>query len=159
MFMLMMCGGLFSCKTHKEASAVHDLNEMAQSDNVNKYLLEEAKSWIGVPYKYGGNSKRGVDCSGLVVQVYKQVYGINLQRSSNLIYEKNCNKIKKNDLKEGDLVFFSTGRSKKINHVGIYLAKDKFVHASSSRGVIMSDLKEPYYISTYVSSGRVKGLE
>ena len=84
---------------------------------------------------------------------------MSLQRSSDLIYEKNCEKIKKNDLQEGDLVFFSTGRSKKINHVGIYLKSDKFVHASSSRGVIVSDLDESYYVRTYVSSGRVKDLK
>ena len=122
-------------------------------------MYDEVKSWIGTPYKYGGNNKRGVDCSGFVVQVYKKVYGVSLQRSSDLIYEKNCEKIKKNDLQEGDLVFFSTGRSKKINHVGIYLKSDKFVHASSSRGVIVSDLDESYYVRTYVSSGRVKDLK
>lgn len=151
---IIACGSLFSCRTHKDMA--HARQETMQCDSRSDFLYEEVKSWIGTPYKYGGNSKRGVDCSGFVVQVYKKVYGVSLQRSSNLIYEKNCDKIKKNDLKKGDLVFFSTGRSKKINHVGIYLNNDKFVHASTNRGVIVSGLDEDYYLRTYVSSGRVK---
>ncbi len=151
---IVACSSLFSCRTHKDVTYVRD--ETVQCESRRDYLYDEVKSWIGVPYKYGGNSKRGVDCSGFIVQVYKKVYGVSLQRSSNLIYEKNCSKIKKDDLKEGDLVFFSTGRSKKINHVGIYLKNGKFVHASTSRGVIVSGLDEDYYMRTYVSSGRVK---
>ena len=158
--LLIISGCLFSCKTHKDVATGFDRQNVAQHENEKKSCLyDEVKSWIGTPYKYGGNNKRGVDCSGFVVQVYKKVYGVSLQRSSDLIYEKNCEKIKKNDLQEGDLVFFSTGRSKKINHVGIYLKSDKFIHASSSRGVIVSDLDESYYVRTYVSSGRVKYLK
>lgn len=160
LLLLMISGCLFSCKTHKDVATGFDRQNVAQHENEEKSCLyDEVKSWIGTPYKYGGNNKRGVDCSGFVVQVYKKVYGVSLQRSSDLIYEKNCEKIKKNDLQEGDLVFFSTGRSKKINHVGIYLKSDKFIHASSSRGVIVSDLDESYYVRTYVSSGRVKYLK
>lgn len=160
LLLLIVSGCLFSCKTHKDVATGFDRQNVVQHENEKKSCLyDEVKSWIGTPYKYGGNNKRGVDCSGFVVQVYKKVYGVSLQRSSDLIYEKNCEKIKKNDLQEGDLVFFSTGRSKKINHVGIYLNSDKFIHASSSRGVIVSDLDESYYVRTYVSSGRVKDLK
>ena len=103
----------------------------------------------------GGNTKKGCDCSGFVSQVYKAVYGKSLERNSAAIRDKNCSKIRRSQLRTGDLVFFKTGSSRKINHVGIYLKDDKFIHASSSKGVIVSSLEEKYYIRRYVCSGRV----
>lgn len=123
-------------------------------DNIELY--ETAARWLHTPYKYGGNTRKGVDCSGLVCNIYKSVYHKTLQRRSIDIYQKNCSKISKRDLREGDLVFFVTGKNKgKINHVGIYLKKNKFVHASSSTGVVVSSLNDPYYRKIYYSSGRV----
>ena len=123
-------------------------------DNIELY--ETVARWLHTPYKYGGNTRKGVDCSGLVCNVYKSVYHKTLQRRSIDIYQKNCSKISKRDLCEGDLVFFATGKNKgKINHVGIYLKKNKFIHASSSKGVIVSSLNDAYYRKTYYSSGRV----
>jgi cell wall-associated NlpC family hydrolase len=113
--------------------------------------------WLCVPYKYGGQSKNGVDCSGLVVEIYKNVYGIKLYRASYEIYEKNCSKINCEELEEGDLVFFNTHKkNNRINHVGLYLKNDKFVHSSTSKGVIISDMTEPYYKKCFVGAGRVK---
>lgn len=129
--------------------------EITKSDN--RDLLDEAASWIGVSYRYGGNTKSGIDCSGLVVQIYSRVYDKKLYRNSDEIRKKNCKKISKSKLKQGNLVFFATGKSKKkVNHVGIYLKDGKFIHASTSRGVIVSDLEEPYYRRTFVSCGIVK---
>lgn len=123
----------------------------------NSALYEEATSWLGSPYKYGGQSKNGTDCSGMVVEIFKKVYGIKLYRSSNEIYEKNCKHIKKKHLQEGDLVFFVTStKGKRINHVGIYLYDDHFIHSSTKRGVIISKLTEPYYERTFVGAGRVE---
>ena len=83
-------------------------------------------------------------------------YGIGLQRNSAKILQINCKEISKNDLREGDLVFFSSQKSKtKINHVGIYLKCDKFVHAGS-KGVVIDSLGMAYYLRHYVASGRVK---
>lgn len=122
----------------------------------NKKLYTVVESWLGVPYKYGGQTKSGTDCSGLVVEIYKDVYGKKLYRSSYEIYEKNCKQIKKNDLKEGDLVFFITSKTgKRINHVGLYLNNNKFVHSSTSKGVIISDLSEAYYERCFYRAGRV----
>ncbi|MGM9803821.1 MAG: C40 family peptidase [Muribaculaceae bacterium] len=122
----------------------------------NERLYAEVESWLGVPYRYGGNTRSGVDCSGLVVAIYKTVYGTLLQRSSAKILQENCHEIKKNDLREGDLVFFSTQKSRsRINHVGIYLKNGRFVHAGSA-GVTIDVMDMNYYVTHYVASGRVK---
>lgn len=120
-------------------------------------LYIESARWIGTPYRSGGDNKRGTDCSGLTTQIYKKVYHIRLERSSEEQRKKNCHKIKKKNLKEGDLVFFSNQKKKReATHAGIYLKNNKFIHASTSRGVIISDLDETYYRKTWLSGGRVK---
>ncbi len=124
-----------------------------EADNDSLYVM--AEEWIGAPYLYGGNTLKGVDCSGFVVQVYLRVFDKKLERSSARIFQKNCNEIKKDDLQEGDLVFFSNSRNRKINHVGIYLKDGMFVHASS-KGVVVDVLTLPYYEKNYITSGRVK---
>lgn len=121
----------------------------------NRRLYEEARAWIGTPYKYAGHSKYGTDCSGLVMEIYLKVYHRQLERNSANMLKRNCKKISKNDLREGDLVFFSTGKSGRVNHVGIYLREGKFIHASSSRGVIVSDMSQDYYERHFVAAGRV----
>ena len=156
-FVLMVISllGMVSCHSQRDIVAGGYFGmEMSSDDNLKLY--EEIKNWIGVPYRYGGNTSKGVDCSGFVVNVYKNVYGIKLQRSSELIYKKNCDKIKKSKLQEGDLVFFKTGKKKRINHVGIYLKNGKFVHTSTSRGVIISSLDEDYYRKNFMQAGRVR---
>lgn len=156
-FVLMVISllGMVSCHSQRDIVAGGYFGmEMSSDDNIKLY--EEIKNWIGVPYRYGGNTSKGVDCSGFVVNVYKNVYGIKLQRSSELIYKKNCVKIKKSKLQEGDLVFFKTGKKKRINHVGIYLKNGKFVHTSTSRGVIISSLDEDYYRKNFMQAGRVR---
>lgn len=153
-------GTMVSCSSHKDVSS-GALNKNTyfgikiDNDN-NKDLYREVESWIGVPYRYGGNTRKGVDCSGFVVNVYKSVYGKNLQRSSELIFKKNCKKINKDELREGDLVFFKTGSKKRIGHLGIYLKDGKFAHASSSRGVMISNLEQDYYKRNFLYAGRVK---
>lgn len=140
-------------KKHKEKEILGF--KISKHDNIELY--READKWVGTPYRYGGNSKSGTDCSGLVMEIYRKVYDKKLQRSSSSIMSKNCKKIRKGSLKEGDLVFFATGKNKKkISHVGIYLKDGKFLHASSSRGVIVSDLDENYYEKNFVCAGRVK---
>lgn len=124
--------------------------------DANKKLYKTVEDWLGTPYKYGGQSKDGVDCSGLVVEIYRTVYGKKLYRSSYEIYDKNCKAIKKKDLKEGDLVFFITSKNgKRINHVGLYLNDNKFVHSTTRKGVIITDLSEPYYERYFYKAGRV----
>lgn len=121
-------------------------------------IVEEARSWVGTPYRYGGESRKGTDCSGMVMNVYRDVTGIKLPRNSAKQGEY-CRSIKRSELLVGDLVFFTSRRGKGINHVGIYVGNGCFVHASTSRGVIVSDLDQDYYTRTYHSAGRVPGLE
>lgn len=111
-----------------------------------------AYSWLNTPYRYGGNSRNGIDCSRFVMRVFNEVLGLNTVGTSRQIYEQG-NKIDKSQLKEGDLVFFKT-RGNTISHVGIYLQNNKFVHSSSSKGVVISSLNEPYWSRTYYKSAR-----
>ena len=119
-------------------------------------LYLEAAEWLGTPYRGGSDSKRGTDCSGLVYQLYKKAYRTNLSRNTEDL-RKECNKVAKRNLREGDLVFFSSDRSgKEIAHVGVYLKDGKFIHASTSNGVIVSRLDEKYYVRHYLSGGRIR---
>ncbi len=125
----------------------------------DRALMIESAKWIGTPYRHGGNDRSGVDCSGLTSQIYLRVYGKKLHRRSVDQYEKDCKKVHKLRLKTGDLVFFATTgkvRKQNINHAGIYLKDNKFIHASSSRGVVVDNLGSKYYSKCWVGGGRVK---
>lgn len=127
--------------------------------NDNIFLYNEGARWLGVPHRLGGSTKRGVDCSGFVVIVYRNVYGKQLSRSSAQMLKRDCHRIHRNKLREGDLVFFKTtrgGKRKEPNHVGIYLKNGRFIHTSTSSGVVVSNLSEPYYTRTWITGGRVK---
>ena len=122
-----------------------------------RQLLEAVDEWYGVRYRTGGNTKSGVDCSGFTCAVYAAVYGITLPRISRDQYHLS-RKISTTELQEGDLLFFNTnGRG--VSHVAVYLGNNKFIHASVSRGVMVSDLFEPYYIQRFVGAGRIDNKE
>jgi len=118
----------------------------------NRKLIEYVHQWWGVPYRIGGNSMEGIDCSGFVKGIAAEAYGLTLPRTSREQADQS-NEISKDQLKEGDLVFFSQGRS--ISHVGMYISNNKFVHASTSMGVVISDLDEPYWKRRFVRAGRI----
>ncbi|MDE6050043.1 MAG: C40 family peptidase [Paramuribaculum sp.] len=139
-------------KKKEEPKSVKVTSDLADP---TKRLLNEANGWLGTPYKYGGNSKSGVDCSGMVCMVFNNALSIKLPRSSAQQGEW-CTKIKKSDLLPGDLLFFTTrSGSSAISHVGMYIGNGNMIHASTSKGVIVSSLSEDYYVKTYHSSGRV----
>lgn len=123
-------------------------------------LYTEAAQWLGTPYRYGGTTRKGVDCSGLVGQIYKQVYRVNLERNTTDMAQKNCRKTGKSSLKTGNLVFFNTSQKKRrgVNHVGIFLKHGYFIHASTSKGVIISNLNEDYYRKTWKHGGKITSL-
>lgn len=122
--------------------------------NDNK-LLELIESWYGTRYKFGGESRQGVDCSGFTRAFMLSYEDINLPRRSEDQYLK-CTKIKKKKLRQGDLVFFKTrGAKGGVSHVGVYLCNNKFVHAATSSGVMISDLDEDYYKARFVGAGRI----
>ncbi len=132
-----------------EISKLLNVNE---SQLKNKSLYHFIVDWYGTPYKFGGNNQNGIDCSGFTNILFNEIYNIQLPRISRDIAEKVKRKYTK-DLKEGDLVFFSFGNSGVVNHVGVYLHNNHFVHASTSQGVIISNLSEPYYGDFLVKCG------
>lgn len=118
-------------------------------------LISEAREWLGTPYKYGGNTRSGVDCSGFVYHVYRNSLDISLPRNSARQHDY-CSKVKREDLATGDLVFFATNKgSRSVSHVGLYVGDNKMIHASTRRGVIVQDLSDDYYKKAYVGAGRV----
>lgn len=122
--------------------------------DLNQKLYVVIDEWIGVSHRLGGMDRSGIDCSGFVTILYEQVYDKKLPRISSDM----ANTIKRkydDQLKEGDLVFFSFG-GKKIDHVGIYLHNDKFVHVSTKQGVVISNLKEPWYYRYFTRCGTPK---
>jgi lipoprotein Spr len=120
----------------------------------NFTLYQFIDKWYGTDYRLGGRDKKGIDCSGFAQRLYYEVYGIDLLRTSTEQFS-NCKRIKHSkDAEEGDLVFFHV-RSKRITHVGVYLANDYFVHASTSNGVMISNLNEEYWHKYYAGCGRV----
>ncbi|MGL5937642.1 MAG: C40 family peptidase [Phocaeicola sp.] len=129
--------------------------DIEKKDNHKLYI--ESAHWIGVPHRIGGTTKKGVDCSGLTMRLYKKVYHKSLERNSNEQLTKNCHRIAKSKLCEGDLVFFHNGKKKKqASHVGIYLKDNLFIHTSTSRGVMVSSLNESYYKKHWLAAGRKK---
>ena len=125
-----------------------------ESDIKNEKLYKFIDEWYAVPYKYAGKDKHGIDCSGFTGVLCSAIYNKKVSPSSKSIYEE-VKKINTSELKEGDLVFFIIN-GKNVSHVGVYLQHNKFVHASTKRGVIISDLDEPYYKKYFYSAGRIK---
>jgi len=120
----------------------------------SKQKLENfLKQYLGIPYRKGGITKKGMDCSGFARTVYRQLFGVELPHSSRDQYHSpDLQKVTKDRLQVGDLVFF--GRKKKINHVGVYLTNNKFIHASSSLGITISSLDEGYWKKRFIGSKR-----
>jgi lipoprotein Spr len=120
----------------------------------NMLLYSFIDEWYGVPYKYAGKTKEGIDCSDFVSALFDHVYGTTLAGNCTNLYSQ-CKPIKEEDLKEGDLVFFKIN-SKDISHVGIYLQNHHFVHASVHSGIVISDLNMDYYKKYFYKGGRLK---
>jgi len=117
------------------------------------YLYYQVYDWIGTGYKYSGETRKGIDCSGFVSEMYKKVYCIPLSGGSRDIWTV-VSPVEKNELKEGDILFFKIKKGQ-ISHVGIYLGNNKFAHASVHSGVIVSDLDEEYYKRSFFKGGRM----
>lgn len=132
------------------------INVVPSSDKKVSELIKQARTWIGTPYVYGGHTrKKGTDCSGMVMELFLDVYNLKLPRSSAMQREFS-RPVKYENMTPGDLVFFTTNKnSSRINHVGLYIGDNRMIHASSSRGVIETSLSDKYWQNAYHSSGSV----
>lgn len=117
-------------------------------------LSEQQHEWEGAPYRLGGQSRNGIDCSGFVQKTFMDRFGIRLPRQTT--EQANYGQfIERQDIQTGDLVFFKTGRGPNGYHVGIYVKEDKFLHASTKGGVIYSSLNSPFWNRTYWQARRI----
>ncbi len=162
------CASLFPLKTTKDTSGGSagsssglSSSEMAKytqafgypvNSKANPALLAMVKDWLGTPYLYAGNTILGADCSGFVQQVYLKIYEKPTARTADGM-EAQSQAVSKTGLKEGDMVFFKIN-TPKVGHVGVYLQDGYFAHASSSKGVVISNLSETYYAKYFVGGGR-----
>lgn len=140
-----------AAKTETAKKTTKQAKPASKPTNLEKY----AKEWLGAKYVYGAASKKKTDCSGYVMQVYKGFYNIALDHNAQRIYDDGRGySIKRTKLQEGDLVFF--GNFWKISHVGIYLKGNRFIHASTSKGVVITSMDDNYWSSKYKGARRFK---
>lgn len=122
--------------------------------NSNALLYLELNKWLGTPHKKRSRGRGGIDCSDLVKIIYQSVYGMELKGSSHDM-SRQARTIKQEELREGDLIFFRIYNPSRIDHVGIYLGNDRFIHTSSSRGVTVDMLSSPYFKRRLAKTGRI----
>ena len=126
---------------------------VAVSATSNTKMYQFIYDWLGTPYRLGGDTEKGIDCSGFAYKLYDKTFNTIIGNNSRNIFSM-VNPINKTELKEGDLVFFKIG-SKSISHVGVYIGDNKFAHASTSKGVMISNLNEPYWQRYFYKGGRI----
>ncbi|EKF63213.1 lipoprotein spr [Serratia plymuthica A30] len=129
-----------------------EFEAMVRNVDVKSKIMDQYADWKGVRYRLGGESKRGIDCSAFVQRTFREQFGMDLPRST---YEQEDlgKKIVRTKLRPGDLVLFRAGSTGR--HVGIYLGNDQFVHASTSSGVMISNLNDNYWNKRYREARRV----
>lgn len=118
------------------------------------HLQHYAESLLGTPYLYGGTDRSGMDCSGLIVRIYKDIYGLNLPHSTEALNKRGTT-VHLRSAEMGDLVFFRENRRSPPSHVGIYMGQNTFIHVSSSQGVILSSLENDYYQTRFYEIRRI----
>ncbi len=124
----------------------------AEAPAIERQIRDVVTRWSGTPHKMGGNDRTGIDCSGFVQKVYRELFHIKLPRSTELQVQIGI-PVSLRELSSGDLIFFHPPN--KIRHVGIYLSNGEFAHASASRGVTISSLYTPYWRNAYWTSKRI----
>lgn len=130
------------------------LLDIPVEESLEHKVLGFIEHWYGTRYKMGGRDLNGLDCSSFAQYFIGAIYNVALPRTSREQFSYSL-PIRREELKEGDLVFFYTGRKKVVSHVGVYLRNNRFAHASTSNGVIISSLDEPYYKARFIRAGRI----
>lgn len=167
----LFAGSLAACGSRKVLTDASDMrNRKITSRNVkkrysvlldvperkikNEKLYHFIDKWMGTPHVDGGMAKNGVDCSGFTFLLEKEIYNKTLPRVASQMAAQVKRKYE-NQLKEGDLVFFNFG-GRAFSHVGVYLQNNKFVHVSTRKGVIVSNLKDPWYYKYFSRAGSIE---
>ncbi|MDX1438974.1 MAG: NlpC/P60 family protein [Rubricoccaceae bacterium] len=124
---------------------------LAGTSAISTIIRQVSDDWLGTPYRWGGNTRRGIDCSAFVQTIMKDALEIDITRTTaSQVHEGES--VRREDLLPGDLVFF---RRRGTRHVGIYLGNSEFIHSSSRRGVIISDMSSGYYDRHFWTARRV----
>lgn len=153
-FNLMGCATAPMVKQRKTVKMVHvPPAGHAKSAGVKAKLDARYADWKGAPYRMGGNSKSGVDCSGFVHRTFRETFGVTIPRTTRRLAKTGA-PVKRSELRVGDLVLFKTGIT--LRHVGIYMGSDTFLHVSTQKGVTVSSLNNPYWRKRYWTARRVK---
>ena len=149
-----------SSEKENNSSSTKLKTKYAQLLSVNENKIDNIKlysfinEWYGVKYKYGGKTKKGIDCSAFTSILYTDVYNKTLNGTAASIFYQ-CKPVSKNNLDEGDLVFFKIDNDN-VTHIGVYLQNNKFVHASTKKGIMIDDLDEPYFKKYFFKGGKLK---
>lgn len=143
---------LSGCLTTSKDEQQPQVSNQSAQDNVKQKLLSQHQTWQGTPYKLGGRSKQGVDCSGFIQLTFLEKLGTEIPRTT-LLQSKTGKKVDLEQIRIGDLVFFKTGH--KVRHVGVYVGDGQFLHASKSKGVMLSKLDNPYWADSFWMARRV----
>jgi len=140
----------------RPATAGDDVkDQVAGNDGSGRQVVQQALRYRGTHYKFGGTTKRGLDCSGLVSRVWDDLKLKKIPRVSSALYNSG-KPVHLNDLRPGDLVFFKNTYKHGISHVGVYAGNNKFVHAANHRkGVTITRLSDPYYQLHYAGARRL----
>ena len=161
--LVVLLGLLTSCGAFRKGGASSGRNYVklteteikSNGSNATRKLLIEANSWIGTPYRYAGNDRKGVDCSALMLNVFRDALAISLPRNSGQ-QAKSCTTVKRSELIAGDLVFFSSrAGGRNVGHVGMYVGDNRIIHSSQSKGVVIDALDGKWFKSHYWGAGRV----
>ncbi len=141
-------------KENPPQPALRRPKEKFTSSALTEKFKKEIQKFYGTPYLWGGASRAGADCSGLIVALYQNAAGITLPHSARQLFQHG-KRVNVNRLTFGDLVFFDTFGERKATHVGFYISNGFFLHASSSKGVILSNLSDLPYKNQYVGARRI----
>jgi len=149
-WLILIIAILAGCSNH----APPPNERLSDSITVIAQLNDQLSQWRGAPYRYGGMSRSGIDCSGFVYITFRDRFGLQLPRTTEAQTDIGT-RIRKNELLPGDLVFFKTGRGDNGLHVGIYDTDNQFIHASTSQGVIRSSLNNVYWKKVFWQARRI----
>lgn len=153
------CAGIALSTSRASATQNQDISSFPSVDFSEQQFEDEVKKYLGIPYRSGGTTKKGMDCSGFTRIVYDQLLGLELPKNSTSQFRfAEMEKVNSGDLQTGDLIFFGNSKKKRVNHVGVYLSDGQFIHASSSQGITVSSLENRYWKKRFVGSKRHMAL-